>query len=265
MDVTKTRSSRSADSRPRLRTVLMWGAALVPFGTALAAHAVGSRPHTPAPGRPRPALAMEQYVINLGEIDDQRFVAARFGFRNAGDRPVEITALEPSCGCMTPRLDKRNFAPGEAGEFFLHVQTAGETPGPHEYFVDLKYAAPDPHSERLTMKVVLPERKVVIEPKSLAFYALGTMETSHEVTVTDYRGSALEPVDVSSSSEWARVALAGVDEDADGHRRIRLRVTAAAHVPPGIHRAVISLRTNDPEHGLLQIPVVVRGKDAEAQ
>ncbi|MEX0715945.1 MAG: DUF1573 domain-containing protein [Planctomycetaceae bacterium] len=265
MDVTKSASPRSATWRPSPRTAALWAAALVPFGAALAAHAVGSQPRTPAPGPPRPALAMDQYVINLGEIDDRRFVVGRFGFRNAGDRPVEITALEPSCGCLRPRLDKRNYAAGEAGEFFLRIQTAGEAPGPHEYFVDLKYTAPEPHSVRLTMKVVLPEQKVVIEPKALVVYALGESETTHEVTITDYRGYALETVGVSSSSELARAELAGMDEDEDGHRRIRVRVTAAAQVPPGIHRTLISVRTNDPEHALLQIPVVLRGKDEETE
>lgn len=259
-----TQSVRSAwRGGPIVRGALVWLAALVPFVAAVAAHAVGLRPQSPLPAPPRPALAVDRYLLNLGESDDVRFVVGRFGFRNAGELPLEITDLQPSCGCLKPQLDKRIYAPGEEGELFLRVQTAGEAPGPHEYFVDVKYADPEPRGARLTLKVVLPEAKVVVRPKALVFYQLGTQETTREITVTDMRTgrkTVLEPVEVKSSSDLARVALAGVDEDEDGHRRIRLTVTAAADVPPGIHRALISLRTNDAEHSLLQVPVVVQGR-----
>ncbi|MEX1097559.1 MAG: DUF1573 domain-containing protein [Planctomycetales bacterium] len=263
MDVTETVSDFRRSPRFQVKAALPWIAAAIPFAAALLAHAVGPQPQPPADGPRKPALVVDQYLVNLGEARDDRFIVGRFGFRNGGEQPVEITALEPSCGCLQPQLLQRTYAPGEAGRFFLRVQAANEAPGPHEYFVEMKYTDPVPQSVRLTLKVVLPEQKVVLQPKSLMFYQLGTSETSQEIVVTDYRGRSLQPIDVESSSpDLARVEIAGVDEDDEGHRRIRLRVTAAARVPPGIHRAVISLRTEDPEHSLLQVPVVLQGPES---
>ena len=38
-----------------------------------------------------------------------------FAFRNIGDDPVTIMRVTSSCGCTTPRLDKRTYAPSESG------------------------------------------------------------------------------------------------------------------------------------------------------
>lgn len=39
-----------------------------------------------------------------------------FPFRNGGDEPVKIVGLRSSCGCTVPKLEKRDYAPGESGE-----------------------------------------------------------------------------------------------------------------------------------------------------
>ena len=57
-------------------------------------------------------------------------VEARFTFRNVGAAPVTIRTLRSSCGCTTARLEKKIYAPGEAGEvvarFFFGDRTGAQ-------------------------------------------------------------------------------------------------------------------------------------------
>ena len=43
-------------------------------------------------------------------------IEAHFTFRNVGAAAVTIRTLRSSCGCTTARLEKKTYAPGEAGE-----------------------------------------------------------------------------------------------------------------------------------------------------
>ena len=43
-------------------------------------------------------------------------IEAHFTFRNVGAAPVTIRTLRSSCGCTTAHLEKKTYAPGEAGE-----------------------------------------------------------------------------------------------------------------------------------------------------
>ena len=81
--------------------------ALLPLATAVGFDAVGTRPRPIATGStPRPGLAFDQYLVNLGSVPAQAEHRAFFAFTNTGSSPITITALRPSCGCLDPRLPK---------------------------------------------------------------------------------------------------------------------------------------------------------------
>jgi hypothetical protein len=50
-----------------------------------------------------------------------------FRFHNSGTSPVTITSIQTSCGCTTAHLEKRSFAPGEAGEIRAVLNLGGRT------------------------------------------------------------------------------------------------------------------------------------------
>lgn len=53
---------------------------------------------------------------NFGAInEDAGPVSCQFKFINRGDRPVAVTSASASCGCTTPRFDRRPVAPGDTG------------------------------------------------------------------------------------------------------------------------------------------------------
>lgn len=241
--------------------IALAAAAAVPFGLALVAHAVGPVPQRPQPAAPdRPALAFDQYMVNFGPIEPVGTVAARFGFTNHSGHPVEIRELKPSCGCLRPYLRKHTFQPDESGEFYVRVQTANEEPGPHEYYVDMLYADPQPRDVRLTFKVVLPEQQVTVRPKALIFYQLSGRPTTRELMVTDARGkSGLRLTGVETSSKLVSAVIGPVERGASGIRRIPVAVTVEGRVPPGRHRVLVTLQTNDSDYPQLRVPLRIYG------
>ena len=104
----------------------LWVAAVLPFVSAVAVQATGSKVRPISDAAPRDPLAFEQYLVNLGSPPPRAEYAGRFAFRNVGSKPLVIQKLEPSCGCLNPRLEKKEFAPGEQGEFYLRVRAAND-------------------------------------------------------------------------------------------------------------------------------------------
>ena len=67
-------------------------------------------------------------------------IYARFNFVNRSEKMIHIDAIRPSCGCIKVRMLKRDYAPGEYGEFYLQVDTANEESGPKEYTAEVAYS-----------------------------------------------------------------------------------------------------------------------------
>jgi hypothetical protein len=126
---------------PRLLLALLLAAACAPFAAACLARATVVAPVPVGDAAARPPLAFDQYAVNLRQVPPRPVIQAHFGFTNRGTRPVTITRLEPSCGCLNPRLvrDQRTYHPGEMGRFYVAVHTANESPGPHAYTVKVHY------------------------------------------------------------------------------------------------------------------------------
>jgi hypothetical protein len=48
--------------------------------------------------------------VTAGATD--QFVEAKYRFSNTGTYPVTIIEVQPSCGCTTVQLAKKEYAPG---------------------------------------------------------------------------------------------------------------------------------------------------------
>jgi hypothetical protein len=245
------------------KALICWSGALLPVVLSLLAHLVGPQAQAAPEPRPKPTLVFSQYMIDEGTPPVKPLYRAAFEFRNLGDRTITIEELKPSCGCLNPRLEKSVYKPGEIGEFWIRVDPTKEKPGPREFFVDVHYTDPDPHSIRVTYKITLPERNVEIVPKALVFYQLegNNAETEQEVVISDYRGEGkgFHILSMESTSPLARAVLVKREEDEGGNIHHRLSVTVSGKVPPGTSRVLINIRTDDPEFDLLQIPILISG------
>lgn len=165
----------------------------------------------------RGSLAFDQYLVNLGEVPPQPVVRARFGFTNRGSHPVVIERLEPSCGCLQPKLltPGKTIAPGQRSGFLLHVRTFGEAPGLHEYHCDVHYRDDRPRVARVYFRVRLPRESVVVRPRALIVYQSSQEPTDHRLTIENLTATPLEVLSVETRESWLRAeALPGEAEPA---------------------------------------------------
>ncbi|MBX3437691.1 MAG: DUF1573 domain-containing protein, partial [Planctomycetaceae bacterium] len=167
------------------------GAILIPAVWSALAATLPARPREITIPRPIAALAFDQYLVNLRQVPVRPVLHGEFHFRNVGDDPLTITRLDPSCGCLSPKLagEKMTYQPGERGYFVVGVATANEAPGPHTYTIKVEYQDPEPRETVLKFKLTLPERKLSIEPPELAFFQYNGTPSTATIHITDYRGS----------------------------------------------------------------------------
>ncbi|WP_298866504.1 DUF1573 domain-containing protein [uncultured Gimesia sp.] len=236
--------------------------ATLPLMTASYAHIAGSRPQKSKAGEPRPALAFETYLVDTGPVKETtRTVGARFRFKNLSKHTVTVKKLVPSCGCLNPQLEKKVYLPNEVGEFQLKMETAGESPGQKEYFVDFNYEDTQERSTRLTLKLELPTRRLVVKPKALVVYQFTPGRTTHPVTVSDYRaGTDFKIISVESTTKYAKAELGSL-EIKNGIRQQKLNVIVEDTIPPGKHNGLIVIKTNDTDFPELFVPIIIQGPD----
>ena len=239
---------------------LQWCMILLPALLSVAAVVIGPRARAIANEPTLPALSFEQYLVDLREVPPTDEVFGRFGFANAGFHDVHITALEPSCGCLQPRMEKRDYKPGESGEFLLRVATANQESGAKEYRVKVKYTDPEPREQEVVFKVTLPKDQVYVRPRALTIHQNNTSPTTQELVVTDLRASPFHLKSVRCASDFVAVELLPDEPARTGEpRKMKARLTVQGVIPPGKHQAIVCITTDDPSYPEIRVPLVIHG------
>jgi len=214
----------------------------------------------------RDKLVFSQYAVHLGEVAPTGTIPAHFDFFNAGETPIEIVKLDPSCGCLAPRLygDKKIYGPGEHGTFYVSVKTANESPGPKDYTVKVKYHDGEPRERLVSFKLTIPEKKVSVTPAEVYFYQLDGNADSRSIVVEDHRGRNLTITNVTCPTEFATVSLG--TKIVDGQTsRTPIRIDIPADVPSGRQTAILTIETDDPDYSIIKVPILIWGQESKIQ
>ncbi len=215
-----------------------------------------------APGWPfmespvRADLSCDQARVEAGEVRSGSPLAHRFLLVNRGKTPIEVTALRPSCGCLTPRLEPRHLLPGETGSLTLEINTLTQPTGPHSWGVRVLYREEGGAEGELALLLcasVITE--IQVRPAALTLFTESAI--GHEVVVTDPRPKPLAITSVQVSSPHVRASLAGPKTDEAGHWTRAIRLDVRPDLPPGRHDEVLHILTADPDYPELKVPVTV--------
>ncbi len=251
--------------RPRLIAATTFLICLMPSLVSLGWGFARPTEHTRLPQAEMRPLAMHIHMIHLREFDLREGKAiGRFEFHNAAEAPLKIDRIKPSCGCVTTRLlqPPEGYTPGEAGEFYLEVDTSSESAGPHEYevMIDYRIAGKEQESSQVVFRVDVPEKKVMVQPRALIFYQFNADPTQQKVTITDFReGYDLELLDLRLEGEFLSVDIPQAGRDEYGHRLWTFHLTVAGAIPSGRKTGYVEIETNDAEYPELRIPVLIYG------
>jgi Protein of unknown function (DUF1573) len=106
---------------PSMKTIIK-NVASVTCLAALATLVAGAQPATnPAPAQalavhpPGARIQFDQVVHDFGRITGGQIVKHTFAFTNVGDQLLELSNVQPSCGCTTAGDWSRKVEPGQAG------------------------------------------------------------------------------------------------------------------------------------------------------
>lgn len=218
----------------------------------------------------RPALAFQQYMTDLGNLDENRSSgAAAFVFTNRSAHPVHINKITPSCGCLTTRITTVDYAPGAQGEFFIQLDSVGENPGPKQFDAQVVYETRDKvgrkiheYTEKVWFKVIIPAKKLIVEPAAVIIYQAASGDpTSRVVQLIDYREGDFEIVSTETSHPQVFAKVMGLKAGASLKTQ-EVEVIVQGTFPDKPVKALVQIRTNDPTYQLIKIPMLIQGMPA---
>lgn len=209
----------------------------------------------------RPALVFESYLADQSRVvaESRPVISVDFHFRNQGRETVKITSIEPSCGCLSPRLSSTQIEPGQVGRITLPIRTVNEPAGLREYMVNVHYVDPQPRTVSITWRVQLPEKKLLIEPRVLMILGDIVGDEILPIRISDFRpGKTTTPLRITeiATAPSAIEASVGGQTAGDEVSETTINVRFSQNLPPGKHRGLITVRTEDPDYPSLHIPVI---------
>jgi hypothetical protein len=203
----------------------------------------------------RADLHCAQPTVDKGEVRSGTSLSQRFSFVNRGRETVEIIDVHPSCGCLTPKVDKRRLQPGETGTLLLELNTLTQPAGVNLWRVTIRYRTEGierEHSLHVRARLVT---EISIEPPSLAIYT--DTAIGHEINVIDRRAEPLIVRSVQPSSSHVRIHLDELRRDDVGRWVRKIHVEVLADCPEGHHDETLHVYTSDPEYPELKVPFTV--------
>jgi hypothetical protein len=203
----------------------------------------------------RADLHFEQTTVDAGTVRAGAPLAHRFRFVNRGPDPVEVTDTRPSCGCLTPHLERRTYPPGEEGALLVEVNTLSQGSGPQTWRVRLCYRSGAATFEiplHITARVLT---EITVQPAALTVFADSAV--GHELTLTDLRPRPLAITEVRASSPHVKSRVTGDGRDPLGHQVRKISLEVTGDFPEGRHDEALSIYTDDPGYPELKVPVTV--------
>ena len=163
-------------------------------------------------------------------------ISTAFGFTNAGHAPVTIEDVRTSCGCTTATLQKKEYAPGEAGQIEAKFVFAGRIGHQEKWILVTTNLSPQPIVLRLVANI--PET-VTVQPE-FVMWQVGDPARSKTIHVR--LGDAFPGKIVSVLSDNPAVKLE-LSELRPG-KELEVRVTPETTQIPV--KSILSIRTDYP-------------------
>jgi Protein of unknown function (DUF1573) len=203
----------------------------------------------------RAELTCEQSGVQTGEVHSGSTLSHRFTLVNNGTETIEILDLKPSCGCLTPRISQRVFAPGTHGILQLDVNTLTQASGPQSWRVTVRYREGQQEHEVALQLAATIVTEVTVTPPEVVLYTNNSI--AHELTLTDRRKTPMTVTAVQPSSPQLRTRLGDWQRNDGGEAVRAIGLEVLPEFPEGRHEETIQIYTSDPEYRELKIPVTI--------
>ncbi len=197
-----------------------------------------------------PRAVVDKPIVDVGKVKKGEPVRHEFVIRNAGDAPLEISEVKPSCGCTVADYDEV-IAPGASGKVKLVIKTdafGGGIAKSASVFTN------DTANPRLNLVIkALIHEPVVARPGYARFVTVqGQPVDSSVQTVSATDGSEFNVLSVTSPYSFVR-AEHGRENGDSGPWQVELSLDTNA--PTGTLADYVVVRTDHPEQPQVKIAV----------
>jgi hypothetical protein len=225
-------------------------ALMLAFPGSSVAELPASQP-TSRPAAAGPRFRCDQATHDFGTVWDGDKIEHEFVIHNDGNAPLEILAVQPTCGCTLARQYDKTIVPGGQGRIEATLDTAGRS---GEVVKQINVTTNDPANGRTVLTFTGKVRqRISIEPVGgLLFgqYAPG-MQLTRTVRATNNTTAAMKLQAVPASQP----SVFGVEvRDVESGKVAELTVTARPPLVEGLNSAPVKLKTGIPEQAELTIP-----------
>lgn len=203
--------------------------------------------NSPAVSGPRIAFAAPDY--NFGTVDSGTLVNHDYVFTNTGDQTLEVTGVNPSCGCTTAGNWDKRVAPGLTGKIPIEFNSAGYGGAVHKVvFVTCN----DPAQTNVILNLQgTIWKQFDISPKYAVFNLMPDSHSNQTRTIWIINNGD-EPVTVSDPANGNpafRLALQTVQKG----KEFELHITAVGSNISGSAVAPITLKTSSPKMPVISL------------
>ena len=139
-------------------------------------------------------LRWDKPVQEFHRTPQDKFVEAKFTFKNTGSTPVTIEKVRTSCGCTTADLPKKTYAPGEQGELAVKFSFGGRVGAQRKL---VRVFSTDRGDEPTVLDLTVFINEPVTVSPGLLLWRVGSPDAAKTVQLTM---SPEQPVKVKSVS-----------------------------------------------------------------
>ena len=209
-----------------------------------------------AAGKPK-AVAVEP-IKDVGSVATGEKITNDFVIRNDGDAVLEITNVQPACGCTVAQFDK-TIAPGQTGKVHAVVDTTTFN-GPISKGVSVFTNDPDTPQIELTIRAKV-EPYIAVKPGYARYITVQgePLEGNIAQTLWATDGTPINVTGVDSPYPYLHVTYreAKPEERVGDNKakqwRIEMKLSNDAKV--GALSDYVTVHTNHPKQKIVQIPV----------
>jgi len=209
-----------------------------------------------AAGKPK-AVAVEP-IKDLGTVPKGEKIVNDFVIRNEGDAVLEITNVQPACGCTVAEFDK-TIAPGQTGKVHAVVDSSTFS-GPISKGVSVFTNDPDNPQIELTIRAKV-EPYIAVKPGYARYVTVQGEAKEGNIGQTLWApdGSDFNVTGVESPWPFLKVTFREAkpeerNADAKGKQwRVEMLLSNDAKV--GALSDYVTIHTDHPKQKLVQIPV----------
>jgi hypothetical protein len=206
----------------------------------------------------QPRLVLEEPHFDFGRIGPSAVVTHRFKASNAGNAPLTITQLKPSCGCTSTLVGQSTLAPGESTQLEVTFNATGHR-GMNRSAVEVDSDDPTNPVQSLNFEAEVMQD---VDPvaQEVRFDDLRPRDRRKvSVKLTSQTG---QPVHVVSAdlSEAPWLGVTTLEEGNDVHVEFEL---VSQQLPPGKLSGVdtVALHLVNPNPSVVQLRVLWKRRD----